>query len=533
MCKVLIVDDNISDREGLREFVDWQSMGISEIKFAKNGAEGYEKAKECKPALVITDVSMPIMDGLEMAKKIIEDMPKTKFIFMSCFDDTDYICESMDYNAYGYLLKPINVEKFVSLVEKILKINRNEDETNKNVQRLERRAVENVPYIREIITRDIVYGTLAKMYVPQLEDINMGVKKFYSVVVAELMENSDDYIDRNCKTIYDIKECMTNDVVTDMRISSFLQSRQTLVLVIYFDKEENEQECMTHLLDYLSTSKEYINKKFGRKVIICTAGIATELDEAAKMFNSIEHTLKTNIYEMGNNIVLAENQVSSETGFDCDIMKLKQQITEMFADNDFSRLKNFIDERYDMHGKSKNSVKAFTYTLISILQLVLLERNESFADVFGDNVSVWTKLSDYNTIFDIRQWIMNIFEFVYTYLDEKSKNKDKYIQTVDKIKTVINEEYGTIENIGQISNRIYISASYANHIFKKYEGITMFEYLVQVRMEKAKELLANTDMSISEISESVGYNSNAYFTTVFREYEGQTPKRFRNRRQKV
>lgn len=530
MYKLLIVDDNINDRKGLQEFIDWQSLGISEIRLAKNGFEGYEMAKEYKPSLVITDVSMPIMDGLQMAKNILADMPKVKFIFMSCFDDVAYICESMDYNAYGYLLKPINVEKMVALVEKILGITRSENEVNENVQRLEKRVIDDEPYVREMITRDIVYGTLETAYIPQLKDINMHIEKFYSVVVVELKENPEVYIDLDCKIIYDIKECMTKEMVTDMRISSFVQSRQLLVLMIYFDKEENAQECTSHLFDYLTMSKEYINTKLGHKVIICTAGIADKLESAKKMYNNIEHTLKTNIYEIGNNIVLAEEQVSSEAVFDCDVMELKQQISEMLMEDDFKSLNDFLDQHYGAKCENNNSVRAFTYTLISILQLVLLERNESFADVFGDNVSVWTKLSNYNTIFDIRQWIVNVFEFVYNYLNEKDRSKDKYVQIVDKIKNIIDDEYKSIENVSQISDKIYMSTSYVNHIFKKQEGITVFEYLVKVRMEKAKQMLADTNMKISEISMDLGYSSSAYFTTVFREYVGQTPKQFRSQR---
>ena len=101
MYKLLIVDDNISDRKGLAELVQWETMGINEVVLAKNGGEGYEKALDFKPSLVLTDISMPIMDGLEMAKKILEDLPKTKFVFMSCYDDVDYVRSAMDYNAYG------------------------------------------------------------------------------------------------------------------------------------------------------------------------------------------------------------------------------------------------------------------------------------------------------------------------------------------------------------------------------------------------------------------------------------------------
>lgn len=530
MFKLLIVDDNINDRKGLAELVNWRSMGINEVKLAKNGLDGYEKAIEFKPSLIIADISMPVMDGLEMANKVLAELPKMKFIFMSCYDDVDYIRESMDYNAYGYLLKPINIDKLVEKVEKILEIKRDEKAIAENVLRLEQKVSEDVPYVSEMITRDIVYGNIDKKYISQLQDINMDVKKYYSVVVIHLIDVSNEAIGQNCETIHHIKKSMADSIFDNMRISSFLQSRTNLVLMIYLDDAKNEQEGMAELLEYLAKVKKYINTELSQRVIICTAGISSEICGAAEMYNNVEHTLKNNIYEMGNNIVFAEKQTASEALLRYDIMALKQEISEMFSADSFDEIQDFLSTHYDTQTHSKNSVKAFTYTLISILQLYLLEQNESFANVFGDSTSIWTKLSDYNTIVDIRQWIINIFRFVYDYLGEKGRKKDKYTAVIDEIKQIIDEEYGIIENVNQVAERVYTSTSYANHIFKKYEGITMFEYLIHVRMEKAKEMLDNTDMKIYEISEKVGYSSNTYFAALFREHEGMTPKQYRNRK---
>jgi len=95
MHKLLIVDDNFYDRKGLEELPDWEKLNFSEIHLANNGEEGLAKALEIEPLLVLTDISMPHIDGLTMAKKILEKKPKTKFIFISCFDDSN-----LRYSSY-------------------------------------------------------------------------------------------------------------------------------------------------------------------------------------------------------------------------------------------------------------------------------------------------------------------------------------------------------------------------------------------------------------------------------------------------
>ena len=533
MYKLLIVDDNISDRKGLAELIDWSSMDINEIVLARNGREGLEKAIECEPSLVLTDISMPVMDGLSMAKSIIEELPDTKFIFMSCFDDTDYIRRAMKYNAYGYLLKPIDIEQLTDTVLKILKIKKDERELNETVTQLKNQVEENIPYIREMITRDFVYGNINGIYNEQIEAIGMETRGMYSVVVIQLKESENQDIETNCMAMYDIKNCLGDSYAADIRICSFLQSRTSMAAIVYLDGANNETGALEELLNTLGSFKNYVNNTLGYEVLICSGGVSNDLSEASELYANAEYTLKTNIYNMENNIILAEGQKCTDYVQEYDIFKIKEELTEMLSSESFDVLQAFLNKHYDKTVYNKNSLKAFTYTLVSLLQLMLLERNESFKNVFGDDAVIWNKLSEYNTILDIKQWMVNVFRFIYDYLNEKTETKGKYKQIVDKIKEIINEDYGNIESVNQISDKIYISASYANHLFKEHEGVSIFEYLVKVRMENAKEFLKNTDMKVYEISEKVGYKSKTYFGSLFREYTGMSPKIYRNKKGNV
>ena len=468
------------------------------------------------------------MDGLEMAKKILEELPNTKFIFMSCYDDVEYIRSSMDYNAYGYLLKPINLDKLREAVKKILKIKKHENELNETVLNLKRQVEENMPYVRELIIRDIVYGNINESYISQLESLDLSVKKLYSLVMVQLNKSESEDIGINCMALDDLKKYILINAPVNMRVCSFLQNRTSLVMIIYLDDAEHEQDEMERIFDYLKFIKDYTNDNLGYDILMCVGGISDDITKASKLYQNAEYTVRTNIYGMENNIILAENVDDVNNVLDYNIIELKEQINNMFLNEDFSILENFLNKYYEKNAYNKNSLKSFTYTIISLLQLILLEQNESFTNVFGDNVDIWNKLSNYNNIIDIRQWVVNIFKFAYDYINGKNENNGKYIFLINKIKKLINEEYVSIENINQISDKIYTSSNYANRIFKSYEGVTIFEYLIQVRMEKAKEMLINTDLKIYEIAERVGYKSNRYFLSLFKEHTGKTPKNYRN-----
>ena len=108
MIKVIIVDDEYLEREGMRDLVEWDKYGMEVVGVAKNGAEGLELFHEKNPDLVITDIGMPIMDGMEMTEKIILEVPSTEVIILTCYDEFGYARKALQLNCFDYILKPVD-----------------------------------------------------------------------------------------------------------------------------------------------------------------------------------------------------------------------------------------------------------------------------------------------------------------------------------------------------------------------------------------------------------------------------------------
>ncbi|WP_409340479.1 response regulator [Paenibacillus sp. MBLB4367] len=148
MFTILIVDYNRADRTGIQGLTDWDELGIKVVGLAIDGEDGYKQAMQLRPDFVLTDVAMPVKDGLKMTQKIKEELPETKFIFMSCFDDYDYLKSGINLEVYGYILKPIDLTELTGSLRKVKQLKQQELEKHQSDEQLRKRIQESMPVLQ-------------------------------------------------------------------------------------------------------------------------------------------------------------------------------------------------------------------------------------------------------------------------------------------------------------------------------------------------------------------------------------------------
>lgn len=530
MYKLLIVDDNYYDRIGLSELSEWSELGFSEIHMAEDGEDGLKKALEIKPLLVLTDVSMPVMDGIAMARKIIEKLPDTKFIFVSCFEDSKYIRDAIDVNAFGYILKPVNIGELMHAADKIMRTNRIEKHRDDKILELTQKLSEQMPFLQERITRDLIYGEVHGSVNGQLGHFNMEIERFCAVAIlrlevsentASVLDNAEIYL-----TMNSIKEFFKEEAETLGRVYSFVPNNEFIVALIYIDKAADKTEAVDVCFEYFEKIRGKINSNLKSNADICIGGISDTVSEIHELYKKAEQALDVNLCAKPNTIVLAEDSGDENPLLDFDYKTIRKELTELFESLDIEKCERWVDKYYNnMKIVNEKVIKEFTLSIVCSIQLILFEMNKNMEDIFNDEYLIWEKLSKFNTIFDIKQWIFNILKSIIEHLGEI--HGERNVQIANKIKKIIEEQYLELENVSQIAQQVYVSTVYANFIFKNIFGCTMFDYLTKVKIDKAKEMLKKQDYKIYEIASMLGYKSKAYFTSLFKEYTGVTPKEYR------
>lgn len=534
MFSILIVDDDPSDREGIHDLIDWESLGIHVAGIAENGMDGCSKALELKPDIILTDVAMPLMDGLRMAEYIKHELPETRFVFMSCFDEFNYIKEAMDLHAYAYVLKPINLKELTRAIENVANLKQSEVDRDKTMRDLKLQLEASRPALREQFFRDLLYGRLQSM-----QEISEYMKflrincrdKSYCVVFIQI----DNYdltfpnisIDQKFLHVYSIKNVAESILMKEYDGYSIVHNNTSLAVIVKTDMKTGE-EMFDTVLEVLGNFKEHVNKKLNLQITMGVSDFTHSLQDIPKLFEKAEYAVKSKFYSTGNRIILASEVKGADTPLKYDLQCLRTELGVILEQGSDHDIIHFVDRYYQSEtGMPEPYVKSLSFSIINIVQTVLLEKNESFGSIFDNEVSMYIKLSKFETILDIRQWMINILDAVRQYLNSQGNNRFKRI--VEDIKTVVDKNFSEISNMDQIVKPLYISASYANSIFKQHTGSTIFDYLLYKRMETAKKMLMDPSYKIYEIAEKVGYKDKSYFSSIFKEYTGLTPKQYANK----
>ncbi|MCD9023856.1 response regulator [Cohnella silvisoli] len=534
MFSILIVDDNVSDRAGIIELMDWEALEIEVAGLAVDGLEGYQQAIERQPDFILTDVSMPVLDGIKMTEMIKAELPDTKFIFMSCFDDFEYLKDAINLEVYGYILKPINLAELTSTIEKVIKLKQAEMDRAHDDHILRKQIQESMPVLQEQLIRDLLYGKFDSE-----EDIRhrmtyLGMDftdKCCSVLFLQIdnydLLYADTTVENKHFMIYRVQKCVEETIMLEMHGYVTNQLNNSLAIILILDLAERA-DAINRIVEMANRCKEYVNDKLDIPITIGISDLSTSIKLLPKSFESAQYAVTSKFFSGGNRIIMANEIQEPEREFQYNILEIKSKLDWIIESGQSHDIVSFMDRLVDTNLHYPPAfIKSLTYSIINVVQTYLIERNESFGSIFGDDLIIWSKLQKFETITDIKQWLIHIIDTVRKFFEKIDSGR--YQKIVEDIKRIIEERYAEIENVSQIVSSLYISSSHANLIFKQQTGHTLFDYLIIKRMEAAKQMLLDPYIKIYEIAERTGYKTASYFASVFKEYTGLTSKQYRDK----
>jgi len=510
MYKLMIVDDNNVQLSYLTTCIDYTKFNILEIKTAMDGEEGLELYNEFQADIVLTDIEMPKMDGVEMMKKIKNINSNCKFIFISCYDDFSYIKEAMDNDAASYILKPVSTFELEEKLEKILDDIKKEEDFSE-FTRIFGESLEN--FRENFLYRFLHSSHIEKSYLNNMMK-NLGYLKYRNFLVAALNFDGETDIYNFLSIAKSTLFCQTD--------GSAVGENDNRCVVVFMSTEDDSYESVKN------TVNDFCEKLFREDNIRVSAGLSKLSDspydlkyllsQAIGALDGKMFSLETGVYECEDG-----NAINSS---EYDIAEFYNYITDIIENINETSIEDFLKKHYDGY-TNMHYLKKMSFSVVSALQLVLMERGINTGDLFLSSSAVWDKLERFETILDTRRWLYNILKTATDYVSDSENSRYKKI--VNDIIENINENYASVSNVNDIIKDLYISASYAQSLFKKYTGKTISDYVIEKRMESAKSLLEDPYIKVYEVAELVGYKSKAHFSEIFKKYTGVTPKEFRQK----
>lgn len=516
MYKLLIADDNNMHIQCVLDYVDWDKLGFSEIKTASNGEEAMNIFHTFEPDLVITDIVMPQLNGVELAKNIREQDSRVHIIFMSCYEEYNYAKNAIDNDISAYILKPIVPKELNEIVQKVI----SDIEEHQKAVSSEQTISNFLPLVRESLLYRLLYS---EDFLPSEEMLtNARFSEVKQTMLIKYMFLGDS---NNINSLYKVISSIGSQY-DGFTADAVAELPGRLVLLLTTDSTDDE----AFLNSSIKFCKEHMNTlrdRFELRAVAGFSNIYSSLNSAKQMLHQASSALENAYSLTDGEIYFFEDFEEIETERqDYRIHNLKEDLSSLLNKADTSAIDAFLDKYYPhTPHRNKNTVKALCFSTVTTLQLLLAERNMDMSELFEDSDIIWQKLNRFETIQDTYHWLKNILtatvEFVSS-IENTNKNDIVY-----SIKDYIDKNFKDIQSLSQIASELYISSGYARNVFKKYTGQTIFDYLVDTRVREAKKLLRNPKYKIYEIRDLVGYTSKAHFIETFKRKTGMTPTEFR------
>ncbi len=516
MLKVLLAEDELIIRNGMVKNIDWNRPGFSLIGAVEDGEQALEFIEKEKPDVLITDIKMPFMDGIELARQVSTKYPEIFIIIISGYDEFQYAQNAIKLKAYDYILKPVDekylTEVLLSIKEKLVTKNESESASKSSFY------------------KDFFAGVLEESKITELgEKFGLQEGLHYCVAVVHLDEREKTvnlYGEETIKTGFKNFRKFLKEEISDL----FLIGRNAFEFIFLVSDREKDRvkNIVKEKVKQIRNQTLYIEQ---HTVTIAVGTAEFGVAGLSLSYNNACEALE-NKYVIGN-------------GQDIFFSDLKFEYPDSAAiiDWDISELvslikcsdKKLIEEKIrelTVHLKEFGR-ESFLYTQLVVSNIylqainILKQTGVQIEDVLDEPGKQYNILLGNKTVDATMNDILQIALKISDYLERTRQGNHSNI--IQKSCNYLATHYKSKElSLNSVAKQFNMSSCYFSVVFKHETGQTFIDYLTKIRIEKAKELLLCTDMRTYEIADEVGYENSTYFSTLFKKNTGMTPKEFKN-----
>lgn len=494
--KLLVVDDEIWFREGLVQLITSSQLGWEVVGEASDGKEAMQAVELYQPDLIITDINMPVMDGLQLMEWLSRLHPDIRVIILTGYRDFDYAQRALRYGAVEFLLKPFSLDEAYRILQKFyeeLRLKQLKLRAAKREQQTElfRAALLGLPCERALKENWEQQWREADFCILQIHGYNLPGKKYTSSDIGLL-----------------------HYAVTNI-LQELLQSQP--VEGLYFPLG---RETFAFLLKPGSAGENYrkaVHEALHRFIEIETSwlelGKVRQFEDLAKQYGT----------HSGHGYGGAE-ELTSIDGF----AMLKEELLSLLVTGNLPAAEQRLTEYVNQAGSwGLQTCKARIYTLVTVISSILLTDFKHIASSAAGEELHPARILEFQSMQELLSWAKDkCDEFLDIFKQWLNQQHDNVVL---KAKQFIQNHYQSDCSLQAVAAHVHVTPNYLSNLFKKETGIGLTTYVGQLRIEEAKILLQRSRLRMTEIAERVGFDNSSYFTVVFKQMTGEAPREFRKR----
>lgn len=528
MIKIFIVDDEFLIRMGMKMMEDWNSFGIEIVGEAANGVEALEKIKTTAPDIIITDLKMPVMDGIQLIRELKQSRFKGSIVVLSNYNDFELVREAMKLGAKEYLLKvTLTQEELVRVIDSVYKDMCNEVEKDQvnNMIRIElndNRSIIKQRFINSLLNKNITeYDFKNKTDILNLK-ISEKIIQIACVIDDTYSEFTTDKSKDDGLLNYTIENIVDEIVNRKFAGEVFNIEKGKFLILLSCCNESSYSKLEEEQIIDLCNEIRVLTKRY--------------VDVDASLFYSLD---VVDISEIGQRTKILLDGIGM--GFYSSqnrVLNVNQGQTLCFEiDNYFWKIKSDIKEALDLCDKtifniledlfthiemkyySISVIKRICANLVALLEDYVRREGGDAYNILHDRLLQFLEAP--GTIAQLRKNVLLAFEQVLEYTKGLRENRlrEDIVRAIEFIKRNYREKI----SLDDVANHVNMNKHYFCKLFKNETGLSPVEYIINHKMERAKEFLMDSRMNVSEVSRYLGYEDISYFNRLFKKHSGMSP----------
>lgn len=531
--KVIIADDEAKVCQLINHLIDWQQMNMEVVAIVNDGKVAYEEICEKKPDIVITDIRMPTYDGIELIRRTKEILPNVYFIIVSGYNHFEYAQSAIKYGAEDYLLKPLKKKELESTLTKIVeKDNQYLSEKNEKIQlkaRLHNSEEKNKRNLMIEILMDkdnhILQNDIAeinKEYACHFENGYYYVLKIRPYIQSE--SKNIEMLQLLLNKLQHMFDEMLQEISLE-RVSAIWQKS----VICMVNTDENLINTVVKRINRMKIDIMKLNDIFDKiDIVIGMSEISDSISSITSGIQEAQFAIMNRVTQENPYIIMGGKPEKQKNTQEKHILaqNFRTNFLGYFERLDMDKIENEIRNievslvREDIDGE-----RIFHYYEELVATLCFGAKNFLQNYQFPELSFFMERYDDMLSLPDIFDWMVHfVKQELEQYAQEKRESDSKPIR---QAKQYIHERYNQSLSLESVSNVVGFNPAYFSTLFKKETGKNFMEYIIEIRIQNAKQFLTQTNMDIMDIASEVGYSDLKYFSKIFKKVTGINPSEYR------
>lgn len=525
--RLLLVDDEHLERQSIKLILKQNSAPFYVLAEAKNGKEALRLAGELKPDIILQDIKMPGMDGLTAAREIKKILPDVVIIFLTAYDEFVYAKEALQAGAADYLLKPVPTRDLLEALEKARKLILHERSKREEQKRLQEQLKEALPWLRVNLGVGLMFGSWEEKSALEQQAAVLQLKVLPQVALSVQMEDRPQ--DEGSVLIrldwlrYRMQQVI-EESLNHFPYGICLPVSEKMLMVLWGSDEPGPENRLRQLAEHIMGA---VSEELSLEVTVGMGSFCEDVEQMPRSVWEAQTAAHLGMFYFGPGKLVSMNELGIGTWKIGDSYPSKEK--EMVEALRNGNMEGTLPIFRELMGSISRGQSTDIYMVKARLMNILARFAESTGwivkgDKEQDYFEFARRLELCRSLEEMEKWLVELTEKAGQIFSNKISGSSNLVK---KVLAYIQENYHRELSLAELSRVIYLSPDYFSRVFKEHTGCSFSEYILNLRVEKAKALLADTDLPVGEVGKKAGYPDSNYFSRVFGRAVGVSPSRYR------